>query len=176
MGTLSLNPFDAAIYLVGLVAIVAGFNSGLLRSLATIFGYLAAAPVAVMATPPLSQLFTGLFYLPPTQPWVEFFAVFLAAGLVLSALLRMAVGELVGPRVSFPDRAAGAMLGAVRIALLAVLLVMIFDRIIPAGREPGFLIGSQLRPILSEAGRQGLRSLPPDVANYIDRLKRERGI
>src|SRR3990172_4106626 len=124
MGTLSLNPFDAAIYLVGLVAIVAGFNSGL----------------------------------------------------VLSALLRMAVGELVGPRVSFPDRVAGALLGAVRIALLAVLLVMIFDRIIPAGREPGFLIGSQLRPILSEAGRQGLRSLPPDVANYIDRLKRERGI
>ena len=57
-----------------------------------------------------------------------------------------------------------------------MLLVLIFDRIIPAGREPAFLRGSQLRPILSEAGRQGLRSLPPDVTDYIDRLKRERGI
>ena len=176
MGTLALNPFDAVVYFVALVAIVMGFHSGLLRSLATIFGYLAAAPIAVVATPPLSQFFTELFHLPPTQPWIEFCAVFLAAGMVLSALLRLAVGELIGPRVSPPDRVAGALLGALRIALLAVLMVLIFDRIIPAGREPGFLIGSQLRPILLQAGRQGLRSLPPDVADYIDRLKRERGI
>ena len=40
---MSLNPFDAAIYFCLLVAIVAGFRSGLLRSLATIFGYIAAA-------------------------------------------------------------------------------------------------------------------------------------
>jgi len=176
MGSLSLNPFDAVIYLVALVAVVMGFNAGLLRSLATIFGYLAAAPVAVLATPPLSQFFTALFHLPPTQPWVEFCAIFLAAGLVLSAMCRLAVSELIGPRVSLPDRVAGALLGAVRIALLAVLLVMIFDRIIPLGREPGFLIGSQLRPILSQAGRAGLRSLPPDVADIIDRMKRARGI
>ena len=49
-------------------------------------------------------------------------------------------------------------------------------RIIPAGREPGFLKGSQLRPLLSVAGQQGLKSLPPDVVDFIDRLKRERGI
>ena len=176
MGTLSLNPFDTAIYLVALVAVVMGFNSGLLRSLATIFGYLVAAPVAVAATPPLSKLFTELFHLPPTQPWVEFCAVFLAAGLVRSWMCRTAVNELIGPRVSFPDRVAGALLGAVRIALLAVLLVLIFDRIIPAGREPSFLVGSQLRQILSEAGRMGLRSLPPEVTEFIDRLKRTRGI
>ena len=33
-----------------------------------------------------------------------------------------------------------------------------------------------LRPILSQAGRLGLRTLPPDVEDYIDRLKRERGV
>jgi membrane protein required for colicin V production len=59
---------------------------------------------------------------------------------------------------------------------LAVLMVVIFDRIIPAGREPAFLTGSRLRPMLSQAGQAGLRSLPPDIADYIDRLKRERGI
>ena len=121
-------------------------------------------------------MFTELFHLPPTQPWVEFCAVFLAAGLVLSWMCRMAVSELIGPHISVPDRAAGAILGAVRVILLAVLLVLVFDRIIPAGREPEFLRGSQLRPILSEAGKQGLRTLPPDITDYIDRLKRERGI
>lgn len=176
MGTQSVNLFDAVIILVTLVAAVMGFRSGLLRSLATIFGYLCAAPVAVAATPPLSKLFTKLFHLPPTQPWLEFCAVFLAAGLMLSWMCRMAVNEMIGPHISIPDRAAGALLGAVRIALLAVLLVLIFDRIIPAGREPAFLRGSQLGPILLQAGRQGLRTLPPDVTTYIDRLKRERGI
>ena len=61
-------------------------------------------------------------------------------------------------------------------ALLAVVLVLVFDRIIPPGREPAFLKGSQWRPVLSQAGQQGLRALPPDIEAYIDRLKRERGI
>jgi membrane protein required for colicin V production len=107
---------------------------------------------------------------------VAFAGIFLLTGMVLSALLRIAVSEMVGARVSIPDRLAGSVLGAVRIGLLAVVLVVIFDRIIPAGREPGFLKGSQLRPLLSVAGQQGLKSLPPDVVDFIDRLKRERGI
>ncbi len=172
----AINPFDAAVLFVTLVAIVMGFSSGLLRSLATIFGYFVAVPVAVAATPLVSKTFTALLHLPPTQPWVEFFTVFLAAGLLLGWMCRAAVNELVGPHISVPDRAAGAVLGAVRIILVAVLIVLVFDRIIPAGHEPSFLQGSRLRPILSEAGRQGLRTLPPDITDYIDRLKRERRI
>ncbi len=176
MGSAAINVFDAAVLLVTLVAIVIGFNSGVLRSLATIFGYIVAAPVAVIATPPLSKMFYETFHLPPNQPWVEFFAIFLVAGVLFSAMCRRAVNELAGPNVSIPDRMAGAMLGALRVALLAVLIVLVFDRIIPAGRDPAFLAGSKLRPVLSQAGRQGLRTLPPEVAAYIDRLKRERGI
>ena len=176
MGPMAINPFDAAICICLAVAVVAGFNSGLLRSLATIFGYVCAAPVAVAATPYLSHYLGGQLKLPAGQTWLAFFAVFLLAGIMLGALMRLMVGELTGPNVSAPDRAAGAMLGAVRIALLAVLLVAVFDRIIPPGRQPAFLAGSKLRPILSAAGRQGLRSLPPDVADYIDRLKHARGI
>jgi membrane protein required for colicin V production len=132
-----MNLFDAAVYLCLLVAVVVGFNSGLLRSLATIL---------------------------------------LVTGTIFDALLRRAVADLVGTEVNILDRMAGAVLGAVRIGLLAVMMVLIFDRIIPANSQPFFLAGSQLRPILSVAGRQGLKSLPPDVAIYIDRLKRERGL
>ena len=52
-----------------------------------------------------------------------------------------------------------------------LLLVLVFDRIIPPGREPGFPKGSQWRPVLSSWGQYGLQSLPPDVEDYIDRLK-----
>jgi hypothetical protein len=40
-----MNAFDAAIYVVVVVAVVAGFNAGLLRSMATIFGYACAMPI-----------------------------------------------------------------------------------------------------------------------------------
>lgn len=71
-----------------------------------------------------------------------FIAVFVAAGAGISALLRRAVNERVGPDISIPNRIAGAMLGALRIVLLAVLLVLVLERVLPPGREPSFLKGS----------------------------------
>jgi membrane protein required for colicin V production len=172
----SFNAFDATVYACLLVAFIMGFNSGLLRSLATIFGYLVAMAIAVAAAPFLSRLASEQLHLPPLQNWMALVAVFIVAGVIISAVLRYAVSEIAGPQVGPVDRILGAILGIVRIVLLAVLIVIIFDRIIPPGREPAFLVDSKLRPILSAAGRQGLRSLPPEIEGYIDRLKRERGL
>jgi membrane protein required for colicin V production len=173
---LPVNLFDGAVYLCLAVAVIAGYRSGLLRSLATIFGYVIAAPVAVALMPILTPILVERIKLPPAQTSLAFFAVFIVIGLVLSALLRSAVGEISGPRISAPDRAAGAFLGAIRVVLLAVVMVLVFERIIPAGREPAFLAGSTLRPVLSQAGQEGLRKLPPDIIEFIDRTKRERGL
>lgn len=172
---LPVNLFDGAVYLCLAVAIIAGFRSGLLRSLATIFGYIIAAPVAVAIMPTLMPLGERL-KLPPAQTSLAFLAVFIVIGFIVAALLRGAVGEISGNRISAPDRAAGAFLGAIRVVLLAVVMVLVFERIIPPGREPAFLVGSTLRPVLSQAGQEGLRKLPPDVTNFIDRMKRERGL
>ena len=176
MASLPINLFDAAIYLCLIVAVVTGYTSGLLRSLATIFGYVCAMPLAVTGAPWLSNILIKQFMMPWAQPWVTFVGIFLIAGMALSALFRLTISEMVGADVNIADRLAGAVLGAVRVGLLAVLIVVIFDRIIAAGREPAFLANSRLRPILSLAGRQGLKSLPPDVVGFIDRLKKERGI
>jgi len=113
-----------------------------------------------------------------TSGWIllVMFVVFIIIGMLLSALLRRVVGVVVGPQVSLPDRILGAILGAVRIGLLAVFMVLIFDKIIPADRQPAFLADSRLRPILSRAGQAGLKSLPPDVEEFIDHLKRQRGL
>jgi membrane protein required for colicin V production len=173
---LAINQFDAAVYICLFVAVVMGFMTGMLRSLATILGYIAAMGVAVALAPWLAPVITAQLKLPAAQTWLVFGVLFLGAGMALSALLRLTVSEMVGPTVSIPDRVAGALLGAIRVGLLAVLIVVVFDRIIPPGREPAFLKGSQWRPVLSRAGQQGLRVLPPDVEAYIDRLKRERGL
>jgi membrane protein required for colicin V production len=170
-----MNSFDAAVYVVGIVAIVSGFNAGFLRSVATIVGYVAAMPVAVAATPYLSRMLADKLTPGPQSPLL-FFGVFLVAGIVFGALLRAAISETVGARISLPDRLAGSMLGAVRVALVAVTMVLIFDRIIPLERQPAFLRGSQLRPILLVAGQQGLKSLPSDVTAFIDQLKKSQRI
>ena len=171
-----MNPFDAAVAVCLLVAIVAGYRAGLLRSLATIFAYLCAAPFAIAFAPRVAPLFNVPFDMAQMQSWIVLFGLFLAAGILLSLFFRAAVSATVGEDISFPDRFAGAGLGAVRVVLLAVLMVLIFDRIIPPNRQPVFLATSKLRPFLSVAGQKGVRTLPPDAVAYIDRLKRERGI
>lgn len=171
-----MNSFDAAVSVCLLVAIIAGFRSGLLRSLATIFGYVAAMPVAVAAAPYIVSAGSSKLHLSPVGNWIAIFAVFVMLGLALSALLRLGISEITGPDVNIADRAGGATLGAVRVMLLAALMVLIFDRMIPADRQPDFLATSRLRPILSVAAKSGLKSMPPEMAGYIDRLKQERGI
>jgi membrane protein required for colicin V production len=170
-----MNTFDAVVAVAAVLAMVLGFSSGLLRSLATILGYLIAAPLAVAITPYVTAIALGRS-MSPDNAWPMLVIVFVAAGAGISALLRTVVGEFVGPEAGAFDRLAGAALGAVRIGLIAVLIVVVFDRVIPADRQPQFLVGSKLRPYLSAAGRAGLRSLPPEVESYIDRLKRERGL
>ena len=171
-----MNPFDAFVTAVALLAIVMGFRSGLLRSLATILGYLIAAPSAIAITPSITRFVLGHVMLTPDQSWVPMFVVFAAVGFVVGVLLRTFVSEIVGPDAGLFDRLAGAALGAVRIFLVAALIVVVFDRIIPADHQPPFLIGSRLRPYFSAVGAMGLQTLPPDVEDYIDRLKRERGL
>ncbi len=167
-----MNPFDLAVGLAAVVAIVFGFRAGLVRSLATIVGYLCAAPFAVKATALISGAFaTGLS---TGQTSLVFFCAFAVFGVAIAAGFCAAIDELSGVEIGLPDRLAGSALGVVRVGLIAVTLVLVFDRIIPAGRDPAFLAGSQLRPIFSLAGQKGLKSLPADTAAFIDQIKSRR--
>ena len=95
-----------------------------------------------------------------------FFGIFLIAGMVLGKLARMALDDAIGVEAGIGDRLGGATLGAVRVGLVATTLVLIFDQLVPADRQPAFLTGSQLRPLFSAAGQKGFRSLPPDVDGH----------
>lgn len=173
---LPFNLFDGAVILFLVIAVVSGLRAGLMRSLATILGYAVAAPIAITLLPHILPLVNERFQFGQAQGPVVLFALFFVIGFLLAALMRGAVGSMSDGRIGVFDRFAGAILGAVRIILVAVLLVMVFDRLIPPDREPAFLAGSKLRPVLSQAGAQGLRTMPPEVAAYIDRVKREHGL
>jgi membrane protein required for colicin V production len=171
-----MNSFDAAVYLGLVVAVVAGFKAGFLRSLVTILAYLVAMPISVWAMSLVGPGIGHQFGAPLPQNSVLLFGIFLVAGMVLGKLMRMALDETIGSEAGIGDRLAGAVLGAVRVGLVAITLVLIFDSLVPSDRQPAFLTGSQLRPLLSVAGQRGFKSLPPEVAATIDRLKRDRRI
>lgn len=171
-----MNSFDAVVYAALVAAVVIGFNSGLLRSAVTILAYLFAMPIALWAMSLVSPAIDGQGSLPWTQNSLLFFGIFLVAGMVLGQLMRMALDEAIGPGAGIGDRLAGAVLGAVRVGLVAVTLVLIFDQLVPPDLQPAYLAGSKLRPLLSAAGQMGFRSLPPEAAAAIDRLKKDRRI
>src|ERR1700724_3774735 len=147
-----MNSFDAVIYIGVVLAGVTGFNAGLLRSAVTILAYLIATPIAVWIMSLVAPEIGGK---QPAQPPLLFFGVFLVAGMVLGKSMRMALDESIGPGAGIGDRLAGAALGAVRVGLVAVTLVLIFDSLVPPDRQPAYLAGSQLRPLLSVAGQRG---------------------
>jgi membrane protein required for colicin V production len=171
-----MNSFDAVVYLGLAIAVVTGFNAGLLRSAVTILAYLIAMPIAVWAMSLVSPGFDGKLGAPLMQDSLLLFGIFLITGILLGKLMRMALDDTIGPQAGIGDRLAGAALGAVRVGLVAVTLVLIFDSLVPSDRQPAYLAGSQLRPLLSVAGQRGFRSLPPDLVAYIDRLKKDRRI
>ena len=103
--------------------------------------------------------------------WVS---ALLIAGMMLGRSMRMAIDETIGPDAGIGDRLAGAALAVVRIGLVAITLVLSFDRLAPSGRQPTYLAGSQLRPLLLAAGQKGLKSLPPAVTATIDRINNRR--
>lgn len=171
-----MNSLDAAIYLGLVIAMVTGFNTGLVRSAVTILAYLAAAPIALSAMSALSPPANGKLASALAQNGLMFFAIFLFVGMALGKLARLAIDEITGSEAGIADRLCGAGLGAVRVGLIAVTIVLVFDQFVPTTLQPQWLTASKLRPLLSAAGQKGFNSLPPDIAATIDRLKRERQI
>jgi len=168
-----MNSFDAVVSVAMLAAVVMGFKAGLLRSAVTILAYLIAMPIAVWAT---SMLTHNAGNIGMMQNPLLFLAAFLIAGVVLGQLMRMMIDDAIGTESGIVDRLGGAILGAVRVGLVTISVVVVFDQLVPADREPSYLVGSRLRPMFSAAGQMGLRSLPPDLAATVERLKKERRI
>lgn len=168
-----MNSFDLAVYAALAVAIGFGFRTGLLRSAMTILAYLVAAPIAIALMPLIAPQLTSNS--PLLQNWIWFFAIFVVVGMLFGHIGHVALNDTIG-EAGIGDRLGGAALGAVRVCLVATTLVLVFDQVVPANLQPPFLAGSTLRPVFSAIGQMGFKSLPPEAAAAIDRLKQERHI
>jgi membrane protein required for colicin V production len=72
-----MNPFDGAVYLGLILAVVTGFNAGFLQSLVTILAYLVAMPIAVWVMSFVSSGADSKFFDPSLmQNSLLFFGIF----------------------------------------------------------------------------------------------------
>ena len=93
-----MNSFDAVVYLGLIIAVVIGFNTGLLRSAIAILAYVAAMPIAMGLVPLVSPQLDGQHALPFAQNAPLFFGAFLVIGMVLGKLTCMALDDIIGPQ------------------------------------------------------------------------------
>jgi membrane protein required for colicin V production len=133
-------------------------------------------PIAMGLVPLVSPQLDGQHALPFAQNSPLFFGAFLVIGMVLGKLACIVLDDIIGPQAGIGDRLGGAALGAVRVGLIAITVVLIFDQLVPANLQPAFMTGSRLQPVLWAAGQMGVKSLPPDLVAAIDRLKKDRHI
>jgi len=122
-----MNVFDGLVYLGLVIAIVTGFNIGMLRSAITILAYLVAMPLAVAAMSLISPRIDGNIASPLTQNSLLFFVIFLILGMGLGKLARTLLDETLGSDTGIGDRLGGATLGAIRVGLVATTLVLLLD-------------------------------------------------
>jgi membrane protein required for colicin V production len=169
-----MNLFDIVVCGVLISSAVSGFKSGLLRSLVTTLAYLIAMPTAVFLMSLASAGGALGSQVPQNSPIL--FGIFLLTGTMMAKFARMALEDAIGPDAGVGDRLAGSGLAIVRTGLVALTFVMSFDQLSSSGRQPGYLAGSYLRPVLSVAGQKAFNSLPPGAVAYIDRLKQARRI
>src|ERR1700747_549735 len=120
-----MNSFDLVVYAGFAIAIVAGFNTGLLRSALTILAYLIAAPIAVWVMTKIAPQLGGGSASPMMQNWGFFFGVYLALGVAIGKMMRTALDDAIGADAGIGDRLAGAALGAVRAGLVATTVVLV---------------------------------------------------
>jgi membrane protein required for colicin V production len=170
-----MNSFDLAVYAALAIAIGFGFRTGLLRSAMTILAYFLAAPIAIALVPLIAPQIASNPDAPLLQTWIWFFGIFVVVGMLFGHVGRIALNDTIG-EAGIGDRLGGAALGAIRAGLVVTTLVLVFDQMVPANRQPPFLAGSRLRPLFSAVGQMGFRSLPPEAAAAIDRLRQERRI
>lgn len=168
-----MNSFDAVLIVALLIVTVIGYRAGLLRSAATILGYLIAMPIAVWVMSLIGPQIGSSATVSASQNSLILFGIFLVSGIVMGSLLRMAVDDTFGQHIGLGDRLAGAALGTIRVMMIAVTLVLIFDQMVPAAIQPPYLAGSRFRPVLSMLGQKGFKTLPPDVTATIAKWKRD---
>ncbi|HEY0832830.1 MAG TPA: CvpA family protein [Azospirillum sp.] len=149
MENFPINPADAAVFAVLLLAALLAFTRGMVAEVMSVAAWGGAALVTLYALP---------FVLPVTQQYikVEMIAYALSAvgvfvvGLVVLTLIAGRLSRGVqNSSLSAVDRSLGFLFGLVKGAVLVSVAYLFFTWLVPPGEQPQWLNEAKTRPLLT---------------------------
>jgi membrane protein required for colicin V production len=161
-----VNLFDVVLILLFLVFAVIGVWRGLVRELVSLLTWAAAAAAAWFFAADVAVLFknvTADIALRQTLGFVVIFVTVFIVGTALGFVLHRVVNRSAGFRTV--NRAAGAVIGIVRGAVIVV-LVFLLAGLTSVPKQPWWKEAT-LAPLFERAALFATQYLPPDVARHV---------
>jgi hypothetical protein len=162
-GCFSTNSFDLAVYACLFVAVVMGFMTGPAAQPGHNHWLYLGGGIAVAAAPKTVSLLANYPKIPTPQTWIVVVAIFILAGALISALLRLIVSGMTGRNISVPDRIAGAAARWRSLRHARDHAGACLRSHVSARSRAGFPQRLAVAPVLSSAAQYGIQSLPPEA-------------
>ncbi|MDJ0614504.1 MAG: CvpA family protein [Rhizobiaceae bacterium] len=150
----------------GLLAMVRGFSREILAISSWVIAGLAAYTFYSRLTPFVSE-YTQSITSNELVPNIVAAAIIFIIALIIVSLITLKIADfIVDSRIGALDRTLGFIFGAVRGALLVMVLLMFYLNFFP-DNQPGWVANAKSKPMLESMGESLVNALPDDPAGYI---------
>jgi membrane protein required for colicin V production len=160
-----LTTFDLIVLGVFAVSALIGLARGATRELTTMFAFVAAAVLALVARRFTSPLARHVIHAHWLADAVAVLAVFIALYVVLRLLGGVMTRGVRSTVLSGPDRLGGVVVGAVRAWVVVGGLTLLLDAVTPIARMPPWITGARTYPLVTAAAGS-LRALAPQGMKF----------
>lgn len=164
---------DAVVAVVILISAILAYSRGLVREILAIAGWVAAAVVAFFLTPmaePLVQEIPVIneFLVDSCELSVitAFVGVFVVALIVIAILIPLFSGAVQRSAASGVDQALGFLFGVLRGALLVIVALIVYDRVLIGDPIPA-VDDSRTVAIFGEVQESLAQSIPEEAPTWI---------
>lgn len=166
---------DAVVAVVILISAILAYSRGLVREVLAILGWVGAAVAAYYLTPmaiPLIREIPGTDFLANSLELsmaAAFVGVFVAALLIFAIIIPLFSSAVQRSAVSGVDQALGFLFGVLRGALLVVVALVLYDRVLIGDPIPA-VDDSRTVAIFAEVQASASASIPEDVPDWFTGL------
>jgi membrane protein required for colicin V production len=155
-----VTTFDLIVLGVFALSALIGLARGATRELTTMFAFVAAAVLALVARPYSGPIARHVIHAHWLADGVAILTVFIAVYICVRLAGGVVTRGVRSTVLSGPDRLGGVVVGAVRAWVVVGALALLLDAVTPIERMPPWITGARTYPLVTAAAGS-LRALAP---------------
>lgn len=165
-----IEPLDIILIVLMLVSGILAMVRGFSREILSISSWIVAGITAMLfysVFAPTVAGYTVAFTSNELIPNIVSGAIIFIVALIIVSLITLKIADfIVDSRVGALDRTLGFVFGALRGALLVVVLLMFFINFFP-DNQPGWIANAKSKPLLESMGESMVNMIPDDPAKFV---------